>query len=66
MKAVALRLAVAILASAPAVALACPTCATREGPGVGVFALLAGMVAVPYGAAVVVIRIIRKLERTRS
>jgi hypothetical protein len=46
----------------PALAEACPSCATREGPGVGMFAMLAGLVAVPYGVAVVALKVIRKID----
>ncbi len=53
-----------IVVLAPVVALACPSCATREGPGLGVWALIGAFVAVPYGAAVVVLRIVRNMEKT--
>lgn len=52
----------AALTLAPAVARACPSCATREGAGAGLFAMLAGLVAVPYLVAVVVIKVIRKID----
>jgi hypothetical protein len=47
----------------PAVALACPSCATRESAGAGIFALVGGMIGVPYVIAAVTIRVFRKLGR---
>ncbi len=43
-------------------AWACPSCATRDAAGVGVFAMVAGMIAVPYVVAVVAIKIVRRLD----
>ncbi len=51
-----------VLGWAPA-ALACPTCATREAGGVGVYVAIGAMIAVPYVIAMVAFRAIRKLER---
>jgi hypothetical protein len=63
------RLAGAALAAAtalaPATALACPACASREGPGAGVLALVGALVGVPYLVAAVTIRVVRRLERSR-
>jgi hypothetical protein len=62
----ALLVAVAVTTTAtllPDVALACPSCATREGPGFGVFALIGAMITVPYVVALVTIRVMRRLER---
>jgi hypothetical protein len=56
-------LAAAALALAPGLALACPACALRGGPGAGVLALVGGMIAVPYLVAVVAIRLVRKIDR---
>ena len=53
----------ALLGSAPALALACPTCATRDAPGLAVLAAVLGMIAVPYLVAMVAIKVVRKLER---
>jgi hypothetical protein len=47
----------------PGVVLACPACATREGPGAAVFTLIALMIAVPYVIAAVTIRVMRRLEQ---
>jgi hypothetical protein len=52
-----------IAATAPALAHACPSCATREGLGGSVLALLAGMIVVPYAIAAVTIRVVRRLSR---
>jgi hypothetical protein len=54
---------VALAALAPATALACPACASREGPGTGVLVLVGALIAVPYLVAAVAIRVVRKLER---
>jgi hypothetical protein len=48
---------------APGAALACPACASREGPGAGVLGLVAALIAVPYLVAAVTIRVVRRLER---
>jgi len=54
---------VAVLAVlTPSAAWACPSCA-REAPGSGTWALLAGMIVVPYAVAVIVLKVIRKLDR---
>ncbi|HEY0714967.1 MAG TPA: hypothetical protein VGF45_19965 [Polyangia bacterium] len=53
----------AMAASSPSVALACPSCATREGAGIGVFLLIGAMITVPYVVAAVTIRVMRRLER---
>jgi len=56
-------IAVAItVTAAPGLAVACPMCALRGGPGAAVLALVAGMIAVPYVIAVVAIRVARKIE----
>jgi positive regulator of sigma E activity len=54
-------LVAALLACAEA--LACPSCATREGPGTNVLALVGAMIAVPYVVSVLVIRAVRRLGR---
>ena len=41
---------------------ACPSCATRDAAGLGVFALVGCMIAVPYVVAVVAIKIVRRLD----
>jgi hypothetical protein len=51
------------LLSAPGLALACPTCATRDAPGLALLAAVGGMIAIPYVVAVVAIKVVRKLER---
>jgi hypothetical protein len=48
---------------APAAAWACPSCATRGGPGAGTLVLLAGMIVVPYAVAVIAAKVIRRLDR---
>ena len=60
------RLAVLValtLPLAPAGALACPACATREGGGAAALTLIGLMIGVPYVIAVVVLRVVRALER---
>ncbi|MFL5299337.1 MAG: hypothetical protein ACJ79R_03215 [Anaeromyxobacteraceae bacterium] len=53
-----MRLAAAILSLlAPALALACPVCATDKGPNAALF--IGAMIAAPYVVAAVVIRAIR-------
>lgn len=56
-------LAVAAVLLAPALALACPSCATREGPGRGTLVLVGLMILVPYAVTVVAFRVIRRLDR---
>ncbi len=66
MKRTGVRVTALIAASVallPAVALACPACATREGPGTGIFTLIGAMIGVPYVIAAVTIRVFRKLGR---
>jgi hypothetical protein len=58
---VKLLVAALMLISAPA--WACPSCALRGAAGPGTFALLAGMIAVPYAVAVIALKVIRKLDR---
>jgi hypothetical protein len=59
----ALGLAAALLALAPAAALACPSCALRSGPGASTFALIAGMIAAPLVVAAVTVAVVRRLDR---
>jgi hypothetical protein len=57
------RFLAAAAALAPSAALACPMCAERGDPNrVATFALLGGLLAVPYVIGIVVVRIVRKLE----
>ncbi len=51
------------VAMAPAVALACPACAGRDG-GIGLRTLgvLASMIFVPFVVAGVIVRIVRRIE----
>jgi hypothetical protein len=58
-----LVLSLAALTALPGTALACPSCATREGPGAAIFALIAAMIGVPYVIAAVTIRVFRRLEK---
>ena len=58
-----MRWLAALVALAPAAAWACPSCATRSGPGLETLALLGGMIAVPYAVAVIALKVIRKLDR---
>ena len=58
-----MRALVALVALAPATAWACPSCATRGGPGAGTLLLVAGMIAVPYAVAVIAARVIRRLDK---
>jgi hypothetical protein len=51
------------IAALPAVALACPACATRSGPGTGAFVLMGAMIGVPYLVAAVAFRVVRRLAR---
>ena len=51
------------VSASPGAAWACPACATREGAGATVFALIGLMIAVPYVIAVITIRVMRRLER---
>jgi hypothetical protein len=53
----------ALVALAPGAVWACPSCATRGGPGAGTLALLAGMIAVPYAVVVIAAKVIRRLDR---
>lgn len=48
---------------APAVALACPSCAGRDGPGLGALLGVGGMILAPYAIALVAIRVIRRLDQ---
>lgn len=49
---------------APAVAIACPACAAREGgTSLRTYVVLASMILVPFAVAGVVIQIIRRLEK---
>ena len=50
---------------APAVALACPTCAGRDGPGLGALLAVGGMILAPYLVALVAVRVIRRLDQQR-
>lgn len=52
----------ALVVATPASAFACPSCATREGPGLGTLALVGAMIVVPYLVAMVVVRIVRRLD----
>ncbi|HEY0706597.1 MAG TPA: hypothetical protein VGG33_07365 [Polyangia bacterium] len=56
-------MALVVLLAVPTSALACPSCATREGAGIGVFVLIGAMITVPYLVALVTIRVMRRLER---
>lgn len=57
-------IAAALLALAPAAAAwACPSCATRTGPGAGTIILIGAMIAVPYGVAYVALKVIRRLDK---
>lgn len=47
----------------PDLADACPACATREAGAVDTLVLVAALVAAPYVIAVVVVRIVRRLDR---
>ena len=56
------RLCVVILVLLiPAVANACPYCAGREG-GIGTLLLMAAMIALPFGVAGVVYKVIKKVN----
>lgn len=60
MRAAALAFATAL--AAPRVALACPSCAGNPDGGITRYVLIGLMIAAPYVAATVVIRLIRKGE----
>jgi hypothetical protein len=55
--------AAAIAALAPSAAWACPSCAGRDGPGLGALLAVGGMILVPYAVALVAVRVIRRLEQ---
>ncbi len=55
-------LAAAAVFLASRMAEACPACATREAAGLGTYALVGAMIAVPYIVSVVAIRVIRGLD----
>lgn len=48
---------------APAVAMACPSCAGRDGPGLGALLAVGGMILAPYAVALVAVRVIRRLDQ---
>ncbi len=54
-----------VCALAPAVADACPACATRDAAGGGTYALIAGMILVPYAVSIVAIKVVRRLNNDR-
>jgi ABC-type Co2+ transport system permease subunit len=47
----------------PSLAWACPVCATRDTPGVGLLALVLGFIAVPYVTVAVVLKVIGRLNK---
>jgi hypothetical protein len=57
----ALTLVAAMLA--PVAAMACPSCAGRDGPGLGALLGVGGMILAPYAVALVAIRVIRRLDQ---
>ena len=51
----------------PSIALACPSCAGRDdGAGGRTVWLMGSMILIPFGIAVVVHRVVRRLEREGS
>jgi hypothetical protein len=51
----------------PAVAWACPACATNRGPGtIETLALVAAMIALPYAVVTVLAKVIRNLDQDRD
>jgi hypothetical protein len=48
---------------APSLAMACPSCAGRDGPGLGALLAVGGMILAPYAVALVAIRVIRRLDQ---
>jgi hypothetical protein len=54
-------LAILLLAAAPGLALACPSCARETAPGA--WLLIAGLIAAPYLVVLGVVRAIRSAER---
>jgi hypothetical protein len=52
-------------ALAPALADACPACATRDAAGGSTYALIAGMILVPYAVSIVAIKVVRRLNSDR-
>jgi hypothetical protein len=59
-------LAGATLALGPAAAWACPSCAGNPGNSVARMVLIGLMIAAPYAASIIVVRIIRKGEAAMS
>jgi hypothetical protein len=57
----ALTIAV-IVTLAPIAAQACPVCGASDRPGLGLLALVGGMIAVPYVVAVVAFKVIRRAD----
>jgi hypothetical protein len=49
----------------PAMALACPQCASREGAGLSITFMLAAMILLPFAVFFIVVRIIRRGEPDR-
>ena len=48
---------------APALAAACPVCGANDRPGLGLLALVGGMIGVPYLVAAIAIKVIRRADR---
>jgi len=62
----ALLLAVALVAL-PALAEACPQCASREGSGMATVFMLGSMILLPFGVFFVVLRVVKRVEsRSRA
>jgi hypothetical protein len=53
----------AAAALVPALAWACPACATRSGPGTSTLLLIGGLIAAPYAVTAVALKIIRRLDK---
>jgi hypothetical protein len=64
--ALAALLAVALVAL-PALAEACPQCASREGSGMATVLMLGSMILLPFGVFFVVLRVVKRVEsRSRA
>jgi hypothetical protein len=59
----ALAAAAALAVLVPAMAAACPACATRDGYGTGTALLIGGLIGAPYLVVVVALKIIRRLDK---
>ena len=50
----------------PSWAVACPACATRQGPGMSTFVLVGAMILVPYGVTAIALKVIRRIDQGKD